>query len=461
MPQRVVTDAIHGSISLREQEWRVVDTASFQRLRQLKQLQMAHLTYPNATHTRLAHSLGVFAVMSRVLEQAAKTLGIDEEAQADLRLAALLHDVGHYPYSHLMERIEKVELTEEMLSRGGPKLMDLSNAPAPYPEHEELGKLIVTERRDLVDAIGGKDRAERIAALFTRSTAANPQLSKLIHSSLDMDRFDFLLRDARATGVPYGTVDLHYLLSNVQASPTGMIGFSHRAMSAAEHFLFARFFMYKVVYFHKTTFGFEEACRQLLRRCKEQGLFEVPGSGDAIKDWVRGDEFLDFTDAWVDGVVRKAVRHDDPVVSNLARCIVYRRPPTLIREVCELKDLSSASSASNCKNFLERCRDRIQDLANELKVDARLFLIADPKPITLEGRSSKFTPVSAKKLEPEEREEVVKIFQKGATEPVPLVDIPESITHLAANQAYKFARLYLVTDDHDAAARAKAEVASW
>lgn len=207
MAQRVVTDAIHGSIELTDDEWAVVDTPSFQRLRHLKQLQMAHLTYPNATHTRLAHSLGVFAVMSRVLGQAAKTLGIKEDVQAELRLAALLHDVGHYPYSHLMERIEKVQLTEEIVAgeKGTPQMvLNLTDAPAPYPEHEELGKLIVTERDDLVTALGGKERARRVADLFTRSAAADPQLSKLIHSSLDMDRFDFLLRDARATGVPYG-----------------------------------------------------------------------------------------------------------------------------------------------------------------------------------------------------------------------------------------------------------------
>lgn len=219
--------------------------------------------------------------------------------------------------------------------------------------------------------------------------------------------------------------------------------------------------MYKVVYFHKTTFGFEEACRQLLRRAKENGLFNVPASGDAIRAWVRGDNFLDFTDAWVDGVVRQAAQHADPLIRALGRCIVYRHPPTLIREVSEMKDLASASNASECKNFVARCQDRIKDLATKLSVDQRLFLIAAPKPVTLEGRSSKFTPVSAKKLEPEEREEVVKIFKKGMTEPVPLVDMPESITHLAANQAYTFARLYLVTEDAAIAQQAREAVASW
>src|SRR5271170_5800013 len=98
---RVVNDNIHGDIALTNDEWRVVNTATFQRLRSLKQLGMGHLVYPNATHTRFAHSLGVFRIMCRVLERLNQPLSAEE--QGELRLAALLHDIGHYPYSHLME----------------------------------------------------------------------------------------------------------------------------------------------------------------------------------------------------------------------------------------------------------------------------------------------------------------------------------------------------------------------
>jgi len=269
------------------------------------------------------------------------------------------------------------------------------------------------------------------------------------------------LRDANATGVPYGAVDLHYLLSNVRASPTGMIGFSHKAMSAAEQFLFARFFMYKVVYFHKTTFGFEEACRQLLRRCRDSGRHKVPRSGDAIRDWVRGPDFLSFTDAWVDGVVRDAAKSSDPVIGPLARCIVNRKPPTLVREVSELKDLSAAGGAEHCKSFLNRCHDRLHGLAEKLKVDVRLFLVAGPVQVTLEERSSKLTKETAGELEDEQSDELVKIFVKGEAEPRSLVDMPNSITHVAANHAYQFARLYLVTDDSNVAGKARDEVAGW
>ena len=115
---RVVNDNIHGDIALTDDEWKVVNTATFQRLRSLKQLGMGHLVYPNATHTRFAHSLGVFRIMCRVLENLDHS-GLDEQQKADLRLAALLHDIGHYPYSHLMERAAHVTLTEEEIAGTG------------------------------------------------------------------------------------------------------------------------------------------------------------------------------------------------------------------------------------------------------------------------------------------------------------------------------------------------------
>src|SRR5262245_207540 len=112
---KLIVDSVHGDIELSAIEKRVIDPASFQRLRNLKQLGMAQATYPNATHTRFAHSIGVLGIMQKITRVAKQSLKLDDEAAEDIRLAGLLHDVGHYPYSHLMERIDKVQLTEEFL----------------------------------------------------------------------------------------------------------------------------------------------------------------------------------------------------------------------------------------------------------------------------------------------------------------------------------------------------------
>jgi HD superfamily phosphohydrolase len=158
---------------------------------------MGYLVYPNATHTRFAHSLGVLKVMQRILEHV-RASDADKE---DLRLAGLMHDIGHYPYSHLLEGVDTVILTEERLDTATKKAA-LGEGP-PYPDHEDVGREILLHQPELLKILGGNERAERIGHLFARSEVADQQLSKLIHSSLDMDRLDYLIRDSQATGVPY------------------------------------------------------------------------------------------------------------------------------------------------------------------------------------------------------------------------------------------------------------------
>ena len=132
----------------------------------------------------------------------------------------------------------------------------------------------------------GAERATRVANLFRRTDAADPQLSKLVHSSLDMDRLDYLIRDSGAAGVPYGQVDLNYLLNNFKASPSGAIGVPDKAITAVDHFLLGRFFMYRTVYFHKTTFGLEGRNRPLAFRLLH--VLEFAGNGDIKREnvWI-------------------------------------------------------------------------------------------------------------------------------------------------------------------------------
>lgn len=108
---------------------------------------------------------GVLGIMERVTDVAKDALSLSDEDVEDIRLAGLLHDVGHYPYSHLMEKVDKVQLTEEFVEPGA--VVDA--ATAKYPNHEVIGQLIVTGQGDLIEALGGPGRAERAAALFTRN----------------------------------------------------------------------------------------------------------------------------------------------------------------------------------------------------------------------------------------------------------------------------------------------------
>ncbi|MGI8432229.1 MAG: HD domain-containing protein [Chthoniobacterales bacterium] len=444
---RIIADPIHGDVQLSDEEFGVINTGSFQRLRSLKQLGMAHLTYPNATHTRFAHSIGVLATMGRILRQVqdSEAIRISPEQRAELRLAALLHDVGHYPYSHLMEGVDRVILTEERVVQHGKSTISTSS---PYPNHQEVGELIATTQADLISSLGGKERAQTIAAIFCRHETTNAQLSKLIHSSFDMDRIDYLLRDARATGVPYGTIDINYLLSHVRMSASGMLGVERKALVAVEHFLLARFFMHKAVYYHKTTFGLEECCRQLLRRIRDMDpgghKYGVPANGDEVRKIVQGPEVANFNDAFVDRVINLAVGDDNLVVRSLASAIFQRRPPKLIKEVAVLEEVGKQPHAGTV--FFQNCRYQVADLAKKHGIELGCFLICEHKPLKFEARPRLLNAPEARNLSSNEREEVIMIFNDSA-EPVPIVDLGRSIVQPLSQFFYQTSRLYLVMPD--------------
>lgn len=440
-PQLIV-DAIHGDIHLSDLEKRVIDTASFQRLRNLKQLQMSQIVYPNATHTRFAHSIGVLGIMKRVMEAVARDkFEVEKEQAEDIQLAGLLHDVGHYPYSHLMESIDDVELSEEFVEDR--RAVDVTIQK--YPNHVKLGELIVTRREDLLDVLGGPERARKVADLFTRKTLGPPQLTGLINSSLDMDRFDYLLRDSHAAGVPYGNIDLNYLLNNLRVSPKGLVGLSEKALPAAEQFLLARFFMHRTVYYHKTTYGMEQVCQQLLRRARDKNLFGVPCDGNAVERIVESEDFLDFADAYVDRIVAKAAVSDVPLLRTLASSILARRPPKLLKEVCSFVRTGDRHHAGAA--FRQNCRHGLQELASDFKVPLEHFLVCRIRPIKLEKRGRWLEEQEIRELQPFESEEIVRVFMGDEEEPVSLVSVDHSIISHCSNLEFNIHRLYVVRDE--------------
>lgn len=459
-PGKLVADSIHGAIHLTNKEWGVVNTASFQRLRRIKQLGMGHFTYPNATHTRFAHCLGVFGIMVKVLKAVEVTKHLPRETSDNFRLAALLHDVGHYPYSHVMETLDKVQLTEDFFKTKKAKTVDL--ATVGYPGHEEIGRLIVTNQRDLIDAIGSKGRANDIADIFTRTKAADPQLSKLIHSSLDMDRFDYLLRDSRAAGVPYGSIDIEYLLNNVKFdAATGAVGVSGKALPAAEQFLLARYFMHRAVYYHKTTVAMEETCRQLLRRLRNKKNYNIPKDGVAVKNWVTSARLGDFTDAFVDDVMQQAMADRDEDIQALARAFNYRRPPKLLKEVAILTEKKDQPHAGTV--FTMNCRQQLKDLGNKKGISPARFLFWAPKPFTFEERGRDFPAEEVQRIRNGEEilrgEESIKVFVGGGQKAI--MDIDDSIMRFCAGQYFCLFRLYVLEENAALVSELRRKVSSW
>ena len=256
---KIICDPVHGEIALSALEEQLIDSASFQRLRNLKQLGLASLVYPNAMHSRFAHSLGVFRIMGRMIDRLVERKKFSGRDKQVMRVAALLHDIGHYPYSHLMEYVDRDKHRPTYLvkpKRGKPTT---SRKKVEYPDHERIGQIIITQRPDLAGVLRSAKIDPAEIASIIRGEHGKPAYNQLIHSSLDVDRMDYLVRDSLGTGVPYGRIDLDYLLSNLDVTSDGEIVLSHKATAAAEHFVVSRYFMFKTVYMHKTVFAFGSA----------------------------------------------------------------------------------------------------------------------------------------------------------------------------------------------------------
>ena len=233
---KLIRDPLWDTIRLDPTAVRIVDTAEFQRLRYIKQLGLAHLVYPGATHTRFDHALGVYHLTKTALRHLRERGGVPPEAWEGEELvpyAALLHDIGHFAYSHALEELE----TEHV--------------PA---HHEEVSQRFFASP-SLRDALAplGLTASDRIAELI-RGDSDIP-LRGLVSGSLDLDKMEYLRRDARFCGVPYGEVDVSRLLQGLQLledPSTGAIevGVHEKAISSLESLLFAKYQMFRNVYWH-------------------------------------------------------------------------------------------------------------------------------------------------------------------------------------------------------------------
>ena len=249
----VIRDPLWDNITLDDAALSLVDSAPFQRLRYVRQLGHAFLVYPGATHSRFEHALGAYHLTKRaldMLELRGELAGIKEEDRLAVTLAALLHDIGHYPFSHALEE-------------------------AGFLSHEAQGEARLSQPPlgEELTAIGGAGFSRRVADLI-RGRSRSP-LQGLISGSLDLDKIDYLCRDSRACGVPYGIVDVDRLLASltmVQAGPLGgrTLGVQEKGVSALESLLFAKYQMYRNVYWHhavrSATCMFKRAARGAVRR---------------------------------------------------------------------------------------------------------------------------------------------------------------------------------------------------
>ena len=252
------------------------------------------------------------------------------------------------------------------------------------------------------------DPAE-IATIF-RGEHPTPLYNGLIHSSLDLDRMDYLVgRDSLATGVPFGHIDLEYLLTHLDADKEGLLGLLEKAATAAEHFMLARYFMTKVVYFHKTVFAFETFLRQILYLLRREGLLWP--DGDAVRRVVSDDkEFAKFCDGHIDALI-DGQSHREDLVGLLCRSLRLRRPPMLLKEMRTVFRTKSQSRRSPTSS--PGARTRPHSLAKRHGVEIGQFLWEDPKDESFE-KLGPYSPIG-KTIDPSETDEFLRIVKPDGT----------------------------------------------
>ncbi|MBI4567109.1 MAG: HD domain-containing protein [Planctomycetes bacterium] len=331
---KVIRDPVHNIIPFEDNPCDrllldLINTREFQRLRRIKQLGMSEVVFPGANHSRFAHCIGVMHVARRMADRVwppANQRKVDPEQRKAVLVAALLHDVGHGPFSHAFEKVTS--------QKHEARTLEIIRDPK-----TEVGRCLQDHDRSL---------PARLAAFFDedvdnekrRRPAEIPDhLKQIVSSQLDADRFDYLLRDSYAAGVDYGRFDLDWLLLQLRFDGKhGRLYIGRKAMDAAEAYVFARHHMYRAVYFHKTVRAAEVMLYLAFRRFKH--LANEAGNGpmrttilphapphvlDAFTEKMSLDSYLKLDDASLVDFFKSCASASDKILGTLGRGLVERK----------------------------------------------------------------------------------------------------------------------------------------
>ncbi len=310
---------VHGFVGLTDLERKIIDHPAFQRLRRIKQLAWTDYVYPGASHSRFEHSLGVMHIAARLFEAVVASseailketydyteAGLSRDWQI-VRLAALLHDVGHAPFSHATEHLLPMKAVENY------SLFPGEDRPIEQFSHEDYSVAIIETifaeliEQDSSNRRNAKISATEVTALIAKRAPGGASLfwKDIISGQLDADRMDYLLRDSLHAGVSYGRYDLDRIVASVCAvrrpreeSEEPKIAIMRGGAYAAEALIVARYWMHKQVYFHKTrlacNFHLEHAVRNILSVGKPElgeAFYPRPDIKDQLLEFLKWDDY--------------------------------------------------------------------------------------------------------------------------------------------------------------------------
>lgn len=446
-----IRDPLHNLIVFRDNDvfeqalWQIVQTPSFQRLRRIKQLGFSDFVYPGATHSRFAHSLGTFHIARQFSEILARLLPSQTTSSWDrpAQAAALIHDIGHGPFSHAFEDVGK--------------RLNLSIA-----SHEEMTATLIAEGE--IGQILEQEGIKTNVIQLIKSPPKNEIFGSIVSSQFDADRLDYMQRDRLMTGTQTGSVDLTWLMSNLEIgeAPYGIgeqkLGtmktfvLGPKAIHAAEAYILGLFQLYPTVYFHKTTRGVEKLFTELLVRIIELAQHKkiinigLPAKHPLItfaKNPASPEQAQKLDDTVILGALPLLEEAKDPLISafarrirrrNLFKCIDIREQ--LRKKFPETEPLSIAQE--NTKSQLEQ------------------WIQQHPSPLP-------------RLLLDEGKREPYKRFQddKGPMNQIQIrnnenkiVDISTCSDIVKSMQAFQFFRAYIAEDDADARSAVESAIAN-
>ncbi|MEJ8554248.1 HD domain-containing protein [Tepidibacter sp. Z1-5] len=393
--EKIIRDSLHGDIFIPNKFLDIIDTPEFQRLRRIKQLAVANLIFPGAEHTRFSHSIGAYHIMNEIIlhfQNIFRKINIDEinitDRDRDIALAAaLLHDIGHGPFSHAFEDIF---------------LINNKNL-----KHEDWTIRIITDKNSNVNKVlvrnFGSTFPQEVANLIDKQRTIEENgfnlknvkkidlnfiLSTLISSQLDADRMDYLLRDSLNTGVKYGTIDISRIISSMTITiyeDNYYICILEKYLSDIEQYLIGRHQMYKEVYYNKFKCEMELLIKKILCRAKE--LYDTKKFTNifiptALISFFEGnditiEEYISLDDYILMGLFNIWKDSDDNILSQLCSCLINRMKYNKVEVINDTKE-NIYEFKNELINILNKNKYYIENLKNEyfwleLDVDHKIY----------------------------------------------------------------------------------------
>jgi HD superfamily phosphohydrolase len=382
--KKVIFDNIHGYITLNRVETRILETLYYQRLRWIRQLGFSFYIFPGATHTRHAHALGVSHIMHRILVSlglaASEEDLFDPKARDErttfhrmMRLAAMLHDIGTFPFSHSIEMA---------YIHHGNKQARLKK-PKYNSNHEVLGSHIILN----TDFDGGITRILKEEGIdpvelsqIISGKSKNMLANQLMHADVDADRMDYLLRDAQHTGVKIGLFDLDFLIRNLRVHKEGADQFlcvSEDGLNVVDSFLVSRYFWYSQIINEGTSYKFDLLAAKIMEYFLENGLAY---SFDQLVEKVTQNpyEYFTFNDSYFMAKLHEylAGRIRNPMIWELSDMLARRIPPAQVR--IQPFRATVIENAEHREELVHKCEAAVLWLEAEVKtIDPNAWMIVD------------------------------------------------------------------------------------